>query len=186
MALQQTASHNVSLETALEQWALRVILFGGFRRQTTGNHTLIRNWRHKWRIKDLSRRWSRGLWQYRMSPGYLQSIRNLSTKWCNGVFAQLVLKNVNFSLSWLINNFSQPWCFRCQCLDPISGSRRGSTWPRGYTPCWQVYTNRARVMSFIPTKSVACMSTSWLLGNVYMAKSCKGKKRDPLKLGLVS
>jgi hypothetical protein len=30
------------------------------------------------------------------------------------------------------------------------------------------------------------MSTSWLLGNVYKAKSCKGKKRDPdaLKLGL--
>jgi hypothetical protein len=42
-------------------------------------------------------------------------------------------------------------------------------------------------MLFIPTKSVACMSTSWLLGNVYTAKSCKGKKRDPeaLKLGVV-
>jgi len=42
-------------------------------------------------------------------------------------------------------------------------------------------------MPFIHTKSVACMSTSWLLGNVYTAKSCKGKKRDPdaLKLGLV-
>jgi hypothetical protein len=42
-------------------------------------------------------------------------------------------------------------------------------------------------MPFIPAKSVACMSTSWLLGNVYMAKSCKGKKQDPdaLKLGLV-
>jgi hypothetical protein len=39
-----------------------------------------------------------------------------------------------------------------------------------------------------PTKSVACMSTSWLLGNVYLAKSCKDKKRAPdaLKLGLVS
>jgi hypothetical protein len=34
-------------------------------------------------------------------------------------------------------------------------------------------------MLFIPTKSVACMSTSWLLGNVYTAKSCKGEKRDP-------
>jgi hypothetical protein len=45
-----------------------------------------------------------------------------------------------------------------------------------------------RVMPFIPTKSVACMSKSWLLGNVYTAKSCKDKKRDPdaLKLGLVS
>jgi hypothetical protein len=54
-------------------------------------------------------------------------------------------------------------------------SRRGSSWPR------------SRVMPFIPTKYVACMSTLWLLGNVYTAKSCKGKKRDPdsLKLGLV-
>jgi hypothetical protein len=45
-----------------------------------------------------------------------------------------------------------------------------------------------RVMSFIPTKSIACISTSWILGNVYTAKSCMGKKRDPdaLKLGLVS
>jgi hypothetical protein len=68
------------------------------------------------------------------------------------------------------------------------GSRRGSTWPRGYTPCWQVYTNKTRVLPFIPTKSVAWMSMSWLLGNVYTAKSCKGKKRDPdgLKLELVS
>jgi hypothetical protein len=44
---------------------------------------------------------------------------------------------------------------------------------------WQVYANKPRVMPFIPTKSAACMSTSWLLGNVYTAKSCKGKKRDP-------
>jgi hypothetical protein len=68
----------------------------------------------------------------------------------------------------------------------VIGSRRGSTWPRGYTPCWQVYTNNTQVMPFIPTKSIACMST--LLGNVYTAKSCKGKKQDPdtLKLGLVS
>jgi hypothetical protein len=68
------------------------------------------------------------------------------------------------------------------------GSRRSNTWPRGYTPCWQVYANKTRVMPFIPAKSVACMSTSWLLGNVYTAKSCKGKMRDPdpLKLGLVS
>jgi hypothetical protein len=42
-----------------------------------------------------------------------------------------------------------------------------------------MYTNKARVMPFIPTKSVACMSTSWFMGNVYMAKSCKGKKQDP-------
>jgi hypothetical protein len=39
--------------------------------------------------------------------------------------------------------------------------------------------NKTRVMPFIPTKSVACMSMSWFLGNVYMAKSCKGKKQDP-------
>jgi hypothetical protein len=60
--------------------------------------------------------------------------------------------------------------------------------PRGYTPCPRVYTNKTRVMPFIPTKSVACMSTSWLLGNVYTAKSCKGEKRAPdaLELGLVS
>jgi hypothetical protein len=69
-----------------------------------------------------------------------------------------------------------------------NGSRRGSTWPRGYTPCWQLYTNKTPAMPFIATKSVTCMSTSWLLGNVYTAKLCKGKKRDPdaLKLGLVS
>jgi hypothetical protein len=68
----------------------------------------------------------------------------------------------------------------------LEGSQRGSTWPRGYIPCWQLYTNKTRVMPFIPTKSVACMSTTWLLGNVYTAKSCKGKKRDPdaLTLGL--
>jgi hypothetical protein len=66
----------------------------------------------------------------------------------------------------------------CVCVC-VCGNRRGSTWPRGYTPCWQVYTKQTRVMPFIPTKSVACMSTSWLLGNVYMAKSCKGKKPDP-------
>jgi hypothetical protein len=42
------------------------------------------------------------------------------------------------------------------------------------------YTNQS--------KSYTCMSTSWLLGNVYMAKSCKGEKWVPsaLKLGLVS
>jgi hypothetical protein len=41
-------------------------------------------------------------------------------------------------------------------------------------------------MPFIPTKSVVCISTSWLLGNVYAAKSCKGKNRDSdaLKLRL--
>jgi hypothetical protein len=52
----------------------------------------------------------------------------------------------------------------------------------------QVYTNKTPVMPFIPTKSVACMSKSWLLGNIYTAKACTGKKRDPdaLKLGLVS
>jgi hypothetical protein len=49
------------------------------------------------------------------------------------------------------------------------GSRMGSTWPQGHTSCWQVYTNDTRVMLFIPTKSVAWMSTSWLLGNVYTA-----------------
>jgi hypothetical protein len=48
-----------------------------------------------------------------------------------------------------------------------------------------VYTNNTAVMPFIPTKSVAGMSTSRLLGNVYTAKSCKGKKLDPdaLKIG---
>jgi hypothetical protein len=57
-----------------------------------------------------------------------------------------------------------------------------------YTLLTGVYcTNKIRVMLFIPIKSVTYMSTSWLLGNVYTAKSCKGKKRDPdaLKLGLV-
>jgi hypothetical protein len=43
-------------------------------------------------------------------------------------------------------------------------------------------------MTFIPTKSIVCMSKSWLLGNVYTAKICEGKKRDldAFKLGLVS
>jgi hypothetical protein len=52
----------------------------------------------------------------------------------------------------------------------------------------QVYTNKTRVMPFIPTKSVACISTSWLLGNVYTTKSCKGKENEvnAIKLGLVS
>jgi hypothetical protein len=51
-----------------------------------------------------------------------------------------------------------------------------------------LHTNKTRVMPFIPTKSIACMSTSWLLGNVYTAKSSKSEKRglDALKLGLVS
>jgi hypothetical protein len=39
--------------------------------------------------------------------------------------------------------------------------------------------NKTQVIPFIPTKSVAYMSWSWLLGNVYTAKSCKGKRRDP-------
>jgi hypothetical protein len=73
-------------------------------------------------------------------------------------------------------------------LSHYYGNRSGNTWPRGYTPCWQLYTDKTRVMPFISTKSVACMSTSWLLGNVYTAKSCKSKKRDndALKLGLLS
>jgi hypothetical protein len=51
----------------------------------------------------------------------------------------------------------------------------------------EVYTNKTQVMPFFPTKSVACISTSWLLGNIYTAKLCKGKKQEPdaLKLGLV-
>jgi hypothetical protein len=51
-----------------------------------------------------------------------------------------------------------------------------------------VYTNKTRVMPLILMKSIACMSTSLLLGNVYMAELCKGKKRAPdaLKLGIVS
>jgi len=43
-------------------------------------------------------------------------------------------------------------------------------------------------MPDIPTKSYTCMSASWLLGNIYTAKSCMGEKRvpDASKLGLVS
>jgi hypothetical protein len=46
---------------------------------------------------------------------------------------------------------------------------------------------KTRVMPFIPTKSVACMSTSWLLGNVYSLSHAKAKKRGPdaFKLELV-
>ena len=60
--------------------------------------------------------------------------------------------------------------------------------PRGCAPCRQEHTNKTRVEPDIPTKSYTCMSTSWLLGNVYTAKSCKGEKRVPyaLKSGLVS
>ena len=60
--------------------------------------------------------------------------------------------------------------------------------PRGCAPCSQEHTNKTRVKPDIPTKSYTCMSTSRLLGNVYTAKSCKGKKRvpDALKSGLVS
>ena len=60
--------------------------------------------------------------------------------------------------------------------------------PGGCAPCWQEHTNKTRVKPDIPTKSYTCMSTSWLLGIVYTAKSCKGKKRvpDALKSGLVS
>jgi hypothetical protein len=81
---------------------------------------------------------------------------------------------------------AKPLCAEMLNVWKVSGSRRGSTWPRGYTPCWHVYTNKTRVMPFIATKSVACMSTSWLLGNVYTAVM-QGQKRDPdtLKLGLV-
>ena len=52
----------------------------------------------------------------------------------------------------------------------------------------QDHTNKTRVKPDIRTKSYTCMSTSWLLGNVYTAKSCKGEKRvpDALKSGLVS
>jgi hypothetical protein len=67
----------------------------------------------------------------------------------------------------------------------MEGAVRGL---EGTHPADSCILTKTRVMSFIPTKSVACMSTSWLLGNVYKAKSCKGKKGDPdaLKLGLVS
>jgi hypothetical protein len=93
-------------------------------------------------------------------------------------------------LDWWLQPSFPEWLKFFYLLNQISygdGSRRSSTWPRGYTPCWQVYTNKTRVMPFIPTKSVTCMSASWLLGNVFTAKSYKGKRRDPdaLKLGLV-
>ena len=65
---------------------------------------------------------------------------------------------------------------------------KGVGWSRGYAPCWQGHTSKTQVKSDIPTKSYAYMSTSWPLGNVYTAKSCKDEKRvpDALKLGLVS
>ena len=60
--------------------------------------------------------------------------------------------------------------------------------PQACAPCGQGHSNKPRVKPDIPTKSYTCMSASWLLGNVYKAKSCKGEKRvpDALKLGLVS
>jgi hypothetical protein len=70
----------------------------------------------------------------------------------------------------------------------VSGGRRGSMWPRGYTSCWGMCTIKTRVMPSIPTKSDTCTSTSSLLGNVFTAKSCKGEKRvpDAFKLGPTS
>ena len=69
-----------------------------------------------------------------------------------------------------------------------SSGAKGVGRPRGCAPCWQEHTNKTRVKPDIPAKSYTCMSTSWLLGNVYTAKSCKGEKRvpDALKSGLVS
>jgi hypothetical protein len=71
-----------------------------------------------------------------------------------------------------------------QCLG-VEGVVRGL---EGIHLAGKCILKKTRVMPLIPTKSVASMSTSWLLGNVYTAKSCKGKTRDPdaLKLGLVS
>ena len=56
---------------------------------------------------------------------------------------------------------------------------KGEGRPHGCAPCCQVHTNKTRVKPDIPTKSYTCMSKSWLLGNVYTAKSCKGEKRVP-------
>jgi hypothetical protein len=86
----------------------------------------------------------------------------------NPVFTQFINAD---SCSYVMNVkravlTAQIWCFHNS--EDEDGSRRGSTWPRGYTPCWQVYTDSTRVTPFIPTNSVACMSTSWLLGNVYL------------------
>jgi hypothetical protein len=54
--------------------------------------------------------------------------------------------------------------------------------------CWGVCTIKTRVMPSMPTKSDACTSTSWLLGDIFTAKSCKGEKRvpDAFKLGPTS
>jgi hypothetical protein len=51
--------------------------------------------------------------------------------------------------------------------------QEGAKWvgkSRGCAPCWRGHTNKTRVKSDIPTKSYTCMSTSWLLDNVYTAK----------------
>jgi hypothetical protein len=78
----------------------------------------------------------------------------------------------------------QKWTIASYYLEVIQfyGGRRGSMWPRGHTSCWGMFTIKT------PTKSDACKSTSWLLGNVFTAQSCKGEKRvpDAFKLGLTS
>jgi hypothetical protein len=76
--------------------------------------------------------------------------------------------------------------FLWDCI--LCGSQRGSMWPRGCTSCWWMCTTKSLVMPFMSTKSDACMSTLWLLGNVFTAKSCKSKKQisDPSKLGPTS
>jgi hypothetical protein len=96
------------------------------------------------------------------------------------------IANGDGCISYVFNNVCHAVIIRVTIM--LNGSRKCSTWPRGYTSCWQVYTNKTRVMPFTPTKSFAFMSTSLLLGNVYTAKSCEGKKRDPgaLKLRQVS
>lgn len=61
----------------------------------------------------------------------------------------------------------------------IDFSRQTDMWTRGYVSCWRMLTNNTQEMSCIPTKSYACVFTSWSLGNLYTAKTWKGKERVP-------
>jgi hypothetical protein len=51
-------------------------------------------------------------------------------------------------------------------LGALIGSQSSSMWPQGNTAYWQVCTNKTQVMPLISTKFDACMSSSWLLGNI--------------------
>jgi hypothetical protein len=68
-------------------------------------------------------------------------------------------------------------------MNQTLGAKGGRS--RGVCHLADGHTNKTRVKPDIPTKSYTCTSMSRLLGNVYTAKSCNGKKQvpDAFKIG---